>query len=93
MLTGTKKMFPDDYEGFKKSMIQAAEDGYLPAVCELTDISDYELSDFRDVMYEMYRDTGLAVDIGLTFCQHCGCMHMKMKVYIPEEEEENRMLH
>lgn len=92
MLTGTKKFFPNDYEGFKEAMLQAAEEGHLPATCRIEDVSGYELSDFRDLMYEVYRDTGLGVDICLTFCQQCGCMHMRIEVYIPDKQETNRIL-
>ena len=86
MLTGTKKFFPSDYEKFKEAMVKAAEEGNLPCVCGIDDISGYELSDFRDLMYDIYRDIGLGADINLTFCRQCGCMHMQLEIYVPEQE-------
>ena len=67
MLAGTKRLFPTDYQRFKESMIEAANDNSLPVMLQLDDIRDYTLKDLQDAFSEFNMDTDLEMNGSLFF--------------------------
>ena len=61
MRDGTRKMFPTQFEDFKKAMLTAARENQLPVKLKLGDISDYSLKDVEDMFGEFSQETGLSI--------------------------------
>ena len=80
MLAGTKRLFPTDYQRFKESMIEAANDNSLPVMLQLDDIRDYTLKDLQDAFSEFSMDTGLEMNGSLFFCHDCGKLHLLLEI-------------
>ena len=91
MREGTKKLFPDDYQRFKDTMISASRDGELPVELQLDDIGDYTLKDFQDAFSDFKTDTGLDMNGSLYLCRDCGKLHFILEVSC-EKAEEHRIL-
>lgn len=89
MLNGTKKLFPTDYEKFKKAMTAAAEEEELPVALQLDEIKDFTLKDIQEMFYEFHNDTGLDITGTLFLCNDCGRLHLLIEVTYPENNENN----
>ena len=87
MREGTRKLFPKDYERFKKCMIEAAEDNNLPVVLQLDDIRDYTLKDLQDAFSDFSTDTSLELHGHLFFCHDCDKLHLELEVSYDRTED------
>ena len=87
MLPGTKKLFPTDYEKFKKAMLSAAENDELPVVLQLGDVKDFTLKDFQDTFNDFQRETGLEVTGSMFLCDHCDRLHLNLEFSLPAMNE------
>ena len=84
MLEGTKKLFPKDYEHFKASMINAADDDELPVTLQLRDIKDFTLKDIQDLFVEFNLETGLEMNGTLFLDDDTGLLQLQMMIDRPE---------
>ena len=92
MLNGTKRLFPNDYQDFKKAMLEAEHDNELPIVLELTNIRDFTLKDLEDTFIEFNMDTDLAMEGGFFISPKTGKLCLMVKVDRPKHKEK-RVLH
>ena len=87
MLEGTKKIFPNDWNRFLASMIDAAEQDNLPVALQMDDISGLDLKDIQDVFNDFQNATGLDMTGHLFICPDCGRLHLLVEVDYKDEEE------
>ena len=91
MLEGTRKLFPDNYERFKETMISAANEDDLPVSLQLNDIRDFTLKDFQDAFSDFSMETGLEMNGSLFFCHDCGKLHLALEI-TRDRTEDTRIL-
>ena len=80
MREGTKRLFTKDYDKFKESMIEAANENNLPISLQLDDVGDYTLKDLQDAFDDFNMDTSLELTGHLYFCQKCKKLHLIIDV-------------
>ena len=85
MLEGTRKLFPKDYEHFKASMINAADDGELPVTLQLSDIRDFTLRDVQDLFVEFNLETSLEMNGMLFLNDDTGLLQLQVQIDRPEK--------
>ena len=84
MLEGTRKLFPNDYEQFKASVINAADDGALPITLQLSNIKDFTLKDIQDLFVQFNLETGLVMDGMLYLNDDTGLLQLQVVIDRPE---------
>lgn len=87
MLAGTKKLFPNDYDDFKGSMLAAAEAGQLPIALQLNEDKGFTIKHFHEMFTEFKQDTGLQITASLFLCDFCDKLHVMLEVDYPEIDE------
>lgn len=83
VLEGTRKLFPNDYERFKASIITAADDGELPVTLQLNDIKDFTLKDVQDLFVQFNLETGLEMTGMLFLNDDTGLLQLQVRIDRP----------
>jgi hypothetical protein len=88
MREGTKKLFPTDYDHFKKDMMEAADSGDLPVILRMNEISDYTLNDFQDLFSDFCLETDLEMTGFLSLGENSDKLRMTLVVKQPEQKPQ-----
>lgn len=90
MLEGTKRLFPTDYEVFRKDMIEAANQHELPVIIALDETKDFTLNDFQDLFIEFNLETGLDMTGMMGLSEKTG--RLQLRLVVRQGEQAKRLI-